>query len=107
MVEGPRVQAKKNKKAHQEVDNKEQSRQMLQPRPPLHDQKYSRGTRVNKKFGNKWYRGCIVDFYKKEGYYEVIYEDGEKEEYNYDEIKSMLHKPDFRNIEQTLSATKH
>ena len=52
VVERPRGQANKKKSARQGVDNNKQQR-TLRPRPPMHDQKYSRGTRVNKKFGNK------------------------------------------------------
>ena len=49
----------------------------------------------------------ICDFDAKEGYYKVKYNDGNTEEYTKEEIKTMLHKPDVRNIQQTMAATRH
>ena len=35
------------------------------------------------------------------------YNDGDTEEYIKEEIKTMLHKPDVRNIQQAMAATRH
>ena len=72
-----------------------------------HLQIYTRGTHVYKKFGTKYYQGIIRDFDAKEGYYKVKYNDGDTEEYTKEEIKTMLHKPDIRNIQQAMSVMRH
>ena len=85
---------------------------MLQPRQQAHNQKYARGTRVYRIFGEPTklveHRGYICDFDAKQGYYKVKYRDGDTEEYNEEEIGTMLHKTTRNtNILQAMSATKH
>ena len=63
---------------------------VLRPRAKVHHQKYSRGTRVYRIFGEPTrlveHRGYISDFDKKEEYYNVKYQDGDNEEYTEKEI---------------------
>ena len=50
----------------------------------------------------------MYGFGKKEGYYKVKDKDGDREEYNEEEIKTMLDKTKKNpNILQALAATKH
>ena len=50
----------------------------------------------------------ICDFDKKEEYYKVKYQDGNTEEYDEEEIGTMLHKTKQNtNIMRALAATKH
>ena len=83
------------------------SDRVLRPRVEKKKQQYSRGTRVFKLFGRKYYRGYIYDFDSKEGYYKVRYEDGDAAEYDEDEIKKMLHKPNQNNIRAAMKATRY
>jgi len=69
---------------------------VIRPRHKVHQQKYSRGTRAYRIFGEPnrlvEHRGYICNFDKKEVYYKVKYQDGDTEEYNEEEIGTMLHK---------------
>ena len=56
---------------------------------------------------SKYHRGTIRSFDENEGYYEVKYEDGDEEEHDAEEIKTLLHKPDTRNMFQALAATRY
>ena len=85
---------------------------VLRPRTKVHQQKYARGTRVYRIFGEPnrlvQNRGFISDFDKEKGYYNVKYQDGDNEEYTTDEIGTILHKTKRNNnIMRALAATKH
>ena len=41
------------------------------------------------------------------GKLKVLHEDGDTEEYDVEQIGVMLHKPNYTNIAQALSATRH
>jgi len=52
---------------------------------------YKIGTRVKKKFNdNQWYERKITGYDPKEGYYKVLYNDGDSEECTYTEIRTMV-----------------
>ena len=90
----PRVDVSNNDNRPPRVNNNTDTpARVLRPRLHLHLQKYSRGTRVERIFGEvnrlKEHRGYICDFDKKEGYYKVKYQEGDTEEYNEEEIKTM------------------
>ena len=54
------------------------------------------------------HRGYICDSNKKEGYYKMKYQDCDTEEYDEEEIGTMLHKTKQNtNIMRALAATKH
>ena len=83
-----------------------------QSRAPVYAQKYTRGTRVYKMFDGPngrlvCHRGIITDFDTAVGYYKVRYEDTDTEEYDEEQIGMMRHKPNYTNIAQALSATRH
>ena len=107
-VRPPRVEARPSRVDASNNDSNTDNKpaRVLTLRPQIHQQKYSRGTRVYRIFGEvnrlveHW--GYICDFSKKEGFYKVKYQDGEEE------IETMLHKTKQNsNILQVLAATKH
>ena len=52
---------------------------------------YKIGTRVKKKFNdNQWYEGKITGYDSKEGFYKVLYNNGDSEEYTHTEIRTMV-----------------
>ena len=53
------------------------------------------------------HRGIITNFDTAMGYYKVRYEDSDTEEYDEEQIEMMRHKPNYTNITQALSATRH
>ena len=63
------------------TNNDATPQRVLRPRAEIHQQKYSRGTRVYKIFGEPTrlveHKGYISDFDNKGGYYKVIYNDGD------------------------------
>ena len=76
--------------------NDVQPPRVLRPRVKVHQQKYSRGTRVYKIFGEPnrlvEHQEYMSDFDKKERYYKVKYQDGDTEDYTKEEIRTMLQK---------------
>ena len=79
---------------------------------PVYAQKYTRGTRVYKMFDGTngrlaCHRGIITNFDTTVGYYKVRYEDADTEEYDEEQIEMMRHKPNYTNIMQALSTTRH
>ena len=53
------------------------------------------------------HRGIITNFDTAVGYYKVRYEDSDTEEYDEEQIEMMRHKPNYTNIMQALSTTRH
>ena len=102
-VSVPRESASRKDTRVARVNN---SQRVLRPRVAMKHQVYSRGTRTYKSFNNKYHRGYICDFDSKEGYYKVRYEDGDVADYDEDEIKSMLHKPNNNNIREAMASTR-
>ena len=95
-----------------DTNNNVPTQRVLRPRAKVHKQKYPRGTRVYKIFGETTrlveHKGYISDFDKKEGYYKVRYHDGDSEECTEEEIATML-KPTEKNtnVMRALATTKH
>ena len=67
------------------TNNDVSSPRVLRPRAKVHQQKYARATRLYSIFGEPTrlveHKGYISDFDKKEGYYNVKYQDRNDEEY--------------------------
>lgn len=86
---------------------------VLRPRVLVYAQTSTRGTRVYKMFDGPRERSVchqetIVNFDSRNvGYYKVRSEGGDTEEYDVEQIRVMLHKPNYTNIVQALSATRH
>ena len=102
----PRVETSQNHQARPMVNNSQQSGCIFQPKRKEILQKYTRGTTEYKVFDNKTYQGYICDYDKTNGYYKLIFEDGDNVEYNHKEIAMMLHKLDKSNLLQELVATR-
>ena len=66
-----RVNSNRSEQREPTVNNNNNSDRVLRPRVQPKKQNYSRGTRIFKLFGRKYYRGYIYDFDSKEGYYKV------------------------------------
>ena len=93
-------------------EHHEPAPRVLRPRVPVYAQTSTRGTQVYKMFdGPREQSVChqetIVNFDRSVGYYKVRFEDGDTEEYDVEQIGVMLHKPNYTNIAQALSATRH
>ena len=54
------------------------------------------GTIVRRKFGNHYFEGEITAYDSKEGFYHVVYLDGDQEDMDYSEVKQ--YKNLFNNI---------
>ena len=55
-----------------------------------HQQKYDIGTKVSKEFNEGTFFGEVVQYHKEEGLYTVIYEDGDEEDLEEDELEDIL-----------------
>ena len=47
---------------------------------------YELGTVIRKKFERKFYVGKVVDYNVKEGRYKILYDDGDKEEFDEEDM---------------------
>ena len=105
-VSRPRVSPNCNQQRQQEDDNSTTTDRVLRPRVQKKKQLYPRGTRVYKMFKDKYHQGYICDFDDKEGYYKARYEDGDIEEYDEDQMKNILHRPNNWNIRAAMAKTR-
>ena len=109
------IQAPRETAAPPRVHNGNGSTRVLRSQTraaPVYAQKYTRGTRVYKTFDGTngrlaCHRGIITNFDTAMGYYKVRYEDSDTEEYDEEQIEMMRHKPNYTNIMQALSTTRH
>ena len=57
-------------------------------------------------FKGKYHWGYVCDFDDKEGYYEARYEDGDIEEYDKEQMKSIRHRPNNWQIQAAMAETR-
>ena len=116
VAQPPRVQRNNNNNSTYaqppRVHNNPTRNMSLRQRPQVIAQVHTVGKRVYKVFEQrngrlKWYRGYICGYDDKEGYYKVKYKNNDIAEYNEEEIRGMLHKPNNDNLIQALAATRH
>ena len=63
-------------------------RQRLEPNQSVNvPQKFNLNTKIRKKFGGKFYQGKVTKYNSKNGFYTVVYEDGDKETMDTQEVR--------------------
>lgn len=74
-----------------EKNKAEKKDKMIRKRMATPSCKYGLGNTVRKKFGKTWYVGKVVDYLPDKKYYKVLYEDGDREDMDDEDMEDYLY----------------